>query len=191
MMKRIAVGLFLAATACAPGSTLTWAGATYYLAPDVPANLGGVDFLPWQIVLSSNAAYSSVLLLGQDTPLAALHRLPSGDWLIVPSVPVPDGGGGTTVEARDVVRFNGVTPTIYFAGGAAGVPEDVRIDALMLDASGQLVLSFDVPVNLGGVEYGPSDLVRFAGGAFSLAWSAAVAGVPPDVNLVGVALDAA
>lgn len=190
MKRRIAVGLFLAATACVPGATLAWASFAYYLAPDVPANLAGVDYLPWEIVLSSNGAYASMLLLGDDMSVGALHRLPSGDWLLVPAMPVV-GWGGTTVQTRDVVRFNGVTPTLYFAGGAAGVPEGVRIDAVMLDTSGTLILSFDVPVNIGGVEYGPGDLVRFTGGVFSLYWGAAAAGVPPDVNLVGVGLDVA
>lgn len=187
MTKRSALALFLAVTACVPGPTLTWAGYAYYLAPDVPANLGGVDYLPWEIVLSSNAVYASFLLLGDDMTLQALHRLPSGDWLLVPATPV--GSGVTAIEPRDVVRFDGVTSTLYFDGGAAGIPENVRIDALVLDTLGRLVLSFDVPVNLGGVEYGQSDLVRFAGGAFSLDWDAAAAGVPPGANLVGAGLD--
>jgi len=47
-------------------------------------------------------------------------------------------------------------------------------------------------INLGGTEYGRSDLVRLdAAGAFSLYWGAAAAGVPPYANLVGAAIDGA
>ncbi|HEU5179212.1 MAG TPA: hypothetical protein VFW45_00345, partial [Candidatus Polarisedimenticolia bacterium] len=66
-----------------------------------------------------------------------------------------------------------------------------RIDALFLGSAGQVVLSFDVPIRLGSVDYGRSDLVAYSGGVFSIYFNAAAAGVPSASNLVGAALDSA
>src|SRR4029453_3058195 len=69
--------------------------------------------------------------------------------------------------------------------------DDTRIDALFLGSAGQIVLSFDVPTRLGGVEYSRSDLGAYSGGVFSLHWSAGGAAVPSASNLVGAAPDSA
>jgi hypothetical protein len=50
------------------------------------------------------------------------------------------------------------------------------------------VLSFDTPVVLEGVEYGPSDLAVFRDGHFAPYWDAAVAGVPDGSNVTGASL---
>ena len=163
---------------------------SYYLAIDVPATLGGVDRTPDQILRSDDATYSIALALGApDTQFGALHRRPDGIWLLASSTPF--FLGATPVQPHDVVSYDGVTFSVYFNGGAAGIPDGVRVDALFLDTGGNLILSFDVPVNLGGVEYAPSDLVRYSGGVFSLYWSAAAAGVPAYANVVGADQDSA
>src|SRR5262249_40417691 len=81
--------------------------------------------------------------------------------------------------------------TMYFDGGATGVPAGAGIDAILLDPAGALILTFDVPVSLGGIDFLPYDLVRFSGGRFSLYWSGAAAGVPIYANLVGADRDGA
>jgi hypothetical protein len=98
--------------------------------------------------------------------------------------------GGTEFEPRDIFSWDGATGfAMILDGSVVGIPADTRIDALFLGSAGQLVLSFDVPTRLGGVEYRRSDLVAYASGVFSLYWSAASAGVPSASNLVGAALD--
>ncbi len=176
----------IAALAMDASIPLAWGAGRYYLATDVPATLGGTDFTPDQIVESANGGYAAIV--GFTDPwlrLGGLERLADGRWLLTPDSPQPWAG------PRDVALFDGATPTLYFDGAAAGIPEYARIDAVMTDAAGNLVLSFDVPVSLGGVEYGASDLVRHGAGGFSLFWDAAAAGVPDGSNVVGAGRDAA
>ncbi len=160
---------------------------SYYLATDVPATLGGTDFTPEQLLRSQNAAYLLQVALPAGTEIAALQRRLDGSWLFSPSHPVTLGG--TDYVPTDIVAYDGVTFSMYQSGAAAGIPASARIDALFLEAGVTPILSFDVPVNLGGTEYGRSDLVRFMGGTFSLAWDAQANGVPADANLVGADLD--
>src|SRR5438093_1822913 len=162
---------------------------SYYLAVDVPATLGGVDYTPAQILRSDAATYSLAIgLPGGDAQFGALHRRSDGVWLLVSSTPFLLGV--TPVQAHDVVSTpDGVTFSVFFDGTAAGIPGYAGIDSLFLDSGGALVLSFDVPVNLGGTEYSQSDLVRYSGGAFSVFWDAEAAGVPTYANVVGADRD--
>jgi hypothetical protein len=178
---RVPAVLSLVAAAAAVGPA---AAASYYLCTDVPATLGGTDFRPDQVLLSAGGTYSVQLDFAQPhTQVAGLERRTDGIWLLTPAQP-EEGGVGP----RDVITFDGVTPSMYFDGNANGVPEYARIDSVLLDA-GSLVLSFDVPVNLGGIEYAPADLVRWNAPGFSLYWDAQLAGIPPGSNVVGAGLD--
>ena len=161
---------------------------TYHLAVDVPSTLGGATFNTNQIVRSDNAVYALQTALPAGSQIAALHRRPDGVWLFAPAH--PQTFGGTTFEPRDLVSFNGAVFGLVLDGSVVGIPEWARIDALYLDAGGDPVLSFDVPVNLGGVEHSRSDLVEY-NGAFVLVWDAEAAGVPAGSNVVGAAVDGA
>ncbi len=159
---------------------------TYHLAADVPSTLGGTEVTPTAIALTNGTAYS----LQQETgiPIGALARLMDGRWLIAPSEPVPAPGGGFW-SPRDLIAVDpmgGVS--LYLDGAAAGVPDGVRIDALLIAPTGELALSFDVPVTIGGGEFGPSDIVQYDGGTFLLVWDAASEVVPAYANLVGFEL---
>lgn len=189
----IPLGKFVAGFALVLAAGISGArGVSYYLATDVPATLGRADYTPDQIARSDNASYAPELSIADPGfAFLAMHRRPDGLWLLVPARP-SDEGGGTSIEARDVVLFDGVNPpSLYFIGAAAGVPDDARIDAVFLDETGALVLSFDVPVTLAGTTYGQSDLVRYSGGLFTLYFDAGAAGVPADGNIVGADRDSA
>jgi hypothetical protein len=181
------IAAFVVASLLLVGPISAGWGAEYYLTVDVPAALGGVEFTPVEVVRSDNGAYVPVLDFdGQmDFQFTALHRRPDGIWLIALSTPV-EAGDGSFLEPRDVIAWDGESPTAFLDGSLAGIPSYAGIDALLLDAGGALVLSFDVPVRLGATEYVRSDLVRHDGGSvFSLFWDAAAAGVPAYANLVG------
>jgi hypothetical protein len=174
---------FMTIVAALLGVPAVAGAAGYYLCTDVQATLGGTDYTPTDIFLNDNGVYSLQLDLGDpQVQLSGVERRSDGLWVLSPAVPAEAAG------PRDVVLTDGITLTPYFDGNAAGVPEYARIDALLLDA-GALVLSFDVPVNLGGVEYGPADLVRWNAPGFSLYWNAEAAGVPPESNVVGAGLE--
>lgn len=182
--------------------TLTRAAATLFLllvplpalavavdlVVDVPTTLSGTTFTPNQIVHHDDSGYSVAVTLPEGTQILALDSTRAGAWLFVPSRPVTLGSGD--YGPRDVVSYDGAQFARYFDGGSAGIPPYARIDALFLDATGHLVFSFDVPVNLEGTEYTRSDLVRY-GPPFSLYWNAQSAGVPSYANLVGAAEDGA
>ena len=159
---------------------------TYYFGVDVPSSLNSTDYLPNQIVKSINAVYSLEVTLPDGTELSALHLRANGTWLFTPAFTL--NLGGTDYEPRDIVAYNGTTYSMFLDGSAVGIPEDARIDSLFLDASNHPVLSFDIPVNISGTEYSQSDLVVYSSG-FSLYWDAESAGVPPESNIVGAAID--
>jgi hypothetical protein len=188
LLCRRARPLLLAAILFAAATSPAWS-VNYYLSVDVPATLGSADYTPDQILRSDSAAYSVALALGGNVQFSALHRRPDGVWLAV--LADPFFLGGTAVKPHDIVSTDGLTTALFFDGGAAGIPDDARIDSLFLESGGDLVLSFDVPVRLGGVEYGRSDLVRYSAGVFVLYWDAAAAGVPADANVVGADRDSA
>jgi hypothetical protein len=185
--RLVAAGV-LAAGLVASIPSHSWA-VSYYLVPDVPSTLGGLEFGAGTIVRSDNAVYS--LAVPAENVLA-LYRRPDGFFLASPEIPV-DIGAPTFLQPRDVALVDPVTfaATVVLDGGAAGIPDGVRIDALLLDPAGNLVLSFDVPVTLGGVSYTPADLVTYKAGSFSLYWDAEAAGVPPHTNVVGADRDSA
>src|SRR5436309_2528387 len=161
--------------------------ASYYLATDVPARLGGAEYTQAQILRSDGGLYS-VAVDTDGAAFKAMARRPDGLWLITESA--PDKINGVFYEPRDVFLTDAATTfSMYFDGNAAGVPDGAAIDAILLDGDGSLVLSFDVPVNLAGIEYGPADLVRYSGGRFSLFWNAGAAGVPAYANVVGADRD--
>lgn len=175
------------------GSALVVAAlaSTGHLAVDVPTTLQGNTYEPNAIVRIVDGTYSSAAALPAGTAISALHREPSvggTHWLFSPAHPVTLAG--VTYEPRDVAAWDGTSFTMHLDGGAAGIPADARIDALLLDPGGSTIVSFDTPALIAGVDYGPSDLV-LAGPAVSLWWDGDGAGVPVGTNLVGAAIDPA
>ncbi len=156
-----------------------------YVTPDVPTDLDATTYLPWEIVRGDVGSHASELLLPQGTAVDALHRMDGGDWLF--SVAVPTTLDGATYRPADIVRLDGTTYSTYFSGSAAGVPPGSGVDALFLNDTGDLVLSFDVPTTIGPTTYEPADLVLVSGGAFVLYLDASSGSmpIPPASNLIG------
>lgn len=74
--------------------------------------------------------------------------------------------GSAQVSPRDVFQVSG---SILFDGDAAGIPDDVNVDAISRDpATDDLVLSIDVQADFGGSTYAPDDLIRWDGNSFSI-----------------------
>lgn len=167
--------------------------ASFYFTPDVPTSdpsgATATVFLPWEIVRFDPGGYSVVATLPAGTAIDSLHLMCSGDWLV--SVEVPTTLGGVTYDPTDVVRFDPLlgSYSLFFAGAAAGVPRGSDVDAAFLVAgdTSDLVLSFEGPAAIGAATYDPADLVRYAGGTFSLFFdaSAAVPPIPGALNVTG------
>jgi len=141
------------------------AAESFYFTPDVPTDLAGTTYLPWQVVLHDGSGYSVALTLPAPTQIHALDVAAIDDVLF--AVRAPSTLGGTTFEPRDVVHFDGAAYSLVLDGSAEGLPPDAAIDTLFVD-SGDLILGFAAPVTLGATTYDQNDLVRRVGpGSFT------------------------
>ncbi|HUD72291.1 MAG TPA: hypothetical protein VMQ62_10045 [Dongiaceae bacterium] len=175
--------LIVTLTGLAGGVPAAHAGL-FHLAVDVPANLGGNDVAPADVVASSDGVYVVEQTIG--FPIGALARLPDGRWLVAPAEPALVAGGGLFYP-RDLVAVDGAgTMSLYLDGAAAGIPPETAIDALAVDSDGIIALSFDIPTSVQGQEFGPSDIVVYLGGMFSPLFDGAGEGVPGYANLTGL-----
>lgn len=186
-MRRLIVLLVVLAMASLPALAIS-----YYFVPDVPTDLGGVTYLPWQIVRNDSGVYSLRLMLPVDTPIDALHQMCNGDWLFsVEATTELPPGSGAFFDPRDVIRYSPVPGTYvaFFGGAGAGIPDGFDVDGAFLvgNDSSPLVLSFDVPTTVGGTTFDPADLVRYQAGAFAPYFdaSAATPPIPDTVNVTG------
>lgn len=164
---------------CASGAVAA-ADSSFYFAVDVPTTLGGAIRRPNEIIAYRNGTYSLEAALFSGVEIGALHYRADGAWLFAPRTAVSIGGN--TFRPADVVAYDGANYVKVFDGAASGVPNGVRIDAVMTDDAGRLVVSFDAPVKLSGTNFGMSDLVRFDG-TFTTFWSGGAAGVPPETDV--------
>jgi hypothetical protein len=85
-------------------------------------------------------------------------------------------GEGLVVEDEDILRFDPATFAIqlFFDGSAHGIPAEADLDAVAwLGENGELLLSLDLPVQLGGELLRPSDVaaLHVASGAWSIAYT--------------------
>ncbi len=119
--------------------------------------------------------------------LRALERLPGGAvWFALDTAATV--AGGIRVEPRDVVRWSGSVATVAFDGGAAGVADGVRVDAVALAPEG-LLLSFDQTVRLGLAIADDEDLVLFDGTKFGHYFDGTAFGFAAALDLDGASLD--
>ncbi len=128
-------------------------------------------------------------------PLSATQTLLTIDTTA--ALPINGVGGTVTVTPHDVASYNPSTgffsSSLYFAGASNSVPDGARVDALGMDGSGDLLLSFDVTISVpksGGstLTVKPADLVSFNGAAYTLVFSGATAGIPDGTNLEGATM---
>ncbi|HPR65391.1 MAG TPA: hypothetical protein PK014_14380 [Thermoanaerobaculia bacterium] len=161
--------------------------AVYYFGVDVPSTLQGTTYTTNDIVESLAGNYSKALFLPSNIPIGSLARETSSRWQFSPAEPIKVGSS-TYFEPRDILVFNGMSVGMILDGGGLGIPDKARIDALFFNSSGYHVVSFDVPVNLGGTEYSQNDLLVYSG-SWNLYWDGDGAGIPPSSNVVGAELD--
>lgn len=157
--------------------------------PDVAVDLGGTTVLHRQAAiddLMGGILIESFGGLPDGVDVDAYHEDPDGAVLFSTdtTVSLP---GGVVAGPADVVRYAGGVYSIVFdasdpdgSGSGPSIPAGVDLDAVTRDpATGDLILSFDVTVDLGFIA-DDEDLVRFDGTSFSMALdTSALALVPP------------
>ena len=163
---------------------LTPLGSIRY-SPDITVVLGGTTLNHNQVAednLAGGVTLVNVGAIPSTAIITAYDRLPNGDQLLAfdTTVTLP---GGLTVRPGDVVRFNGTTYTLEFDAAANGIPAGAITDAVGEIGPGDLLLSFDVTVTVGGITATDEDLVRVHGGVFSLFFDGSAAGIDPGLDL--------
>jgi len=123
--------------------------------------------------------------------LDGFERLASGDVLFstdvsvaVPGLPAPG-----LVGPGDVVRIAAAGATsLAFSASAAGLPDGVNVDAVGVESTGDLLLSFDTTVKLGSLTVAPEDVVRVNPTTFAatLVFDGSARGIAPGLNLDAV-----
>ncbi len=137
---------------------------------DLDINAGQHEAFPGEI--SKHAAGTYLLESDLSVPgdlanniVDGLHDFGAPQWLfsLKPSSNNDLGGQlSPPADQRDVIRYDGVGYSHFFCGPSVEdpVPEGSDIDAIYMDGT-DLIVSFDVPTLIGGVDYLPSDLVRY------------------------------
>ena len=157
--------------------TSTLGFASHDFVPDVPTTIAGSTRQPWTVTHEDGVNFTTLFSLPAGIVIDGLQRLPSDEWLL--SLESSADLGGTEFDPRDVILFDGMAGySLVFDGAAMGVGPDSNLDAILQDTAGNLVVSFDVPTRLDGIDYEPADLIRFDGVTFSLYFDAS-ATTPP------------
>ncbi len=162
--------------------------------PDVTVELGttnqvtedqdvAVDNLVGMVMLANVGSLPSA------SDLSGYELLESGDQLLCFDTTV-DLPGGLVAGPGDVVRYDGVAYKPEFDASANGVPAGAYCDAVAVDPSGDLVLSFDVTTLLPGpLTANDEDLVRVTGASsYTLLFDGDAIGIPPEADVDGAQL---
>ena len=168
------------------------------LSSDTTSNLGGIAIDPRQVVEDDGATIVATAL-GPSAPglalpdganLTAFERLPTGEVVFSTDVTVAIAGLAAPGVAgpSDVVRVDDQGPAVVFSGAQAGLPGGVAVDALEIESDGDLLLSFDTSVEIGGVAVDDEDVVRLdlASGTASIVYDGSAQGVSADLDLDAV-----
>ncbi len=134
--------------------------------------------------LSGGVTLLSIGTIPTATDLDAYHLLTGGDQLFSFDTTVSLPGSTTVATDGDVVRFDGSVYTIEFDAEANGLPAEVDIGAVTLFGD-DLLVSFDVDVQLDGITFHDEDLARFDGAGFSLFFDGAGAGLATSLAVDG------
>jgi len=148
----------------------------WLLSVEAPAILGGIQAAPSDVLelydypggyakpfdgvaagVPPGVNVTSVFLDGGDT----------GD--LVMSFDVPATIGGQTFEPADLVRYDGVSFSLYFDASAAVPPIPRSVKVTGADKWQNLtLLTFDIPVTLGTQPFLPGQIVSWDGAGFAL-----------------------
>jgi hypothetical protein len=122
---------------------------------------------------------------GVSANLVAFHQRADGSKLLAFDITV-QLPGAVTAFVGDVVRWDGTAFSKVFDAATRGIPRGTAVDAVAERPSGNLLLSFDVPVSLGTTHVSPDDLVEWDGARFTLVYDGSAAGIPAGTNLWAV-----
>lgn len=157
------------------------------VSPDVALALAGAT-LDDEEIAEDDLAGGAIVSLPAPVPagadLTGYHRLSSGDELL--SFDVSVALPGFTAWPGDVVRRSGSAYTLAFSATFHGAPFAAAVDAIGAVGEGDLLLSFDTTLAIGGILVQDEDLVRFDGASFALFFDGSARGVAAGLDLDAV-----
>jgi hypothetical protein len=128
--------------------------------------------------------------LPDGSDLDAFDRLPNGDVLFSTDITVAVSGlpAPGVAGPGDVVLVDASGPVIVYSSSATLLPAGTDVDAVSAESDGDLLLSFDTTVNVGGVVVEDDDVVRIdtPTGTPTLVYDGSVQAVATGLDLDGV-----
>lgn len=181
MVPLFVAGLILVSTASAAQPQVVALRYSF----DTATVWGAFSFESQDLAQDNLAGSLSPVLLGtlpSNAVINSYHLRPDGAQLFTldTTVELP---GLAQVRPCDIVKFDGTHYTLDLSGTILGIPEEAAIDALTAAGDGDLIVSFDIAVDLGGLVVEDHDLVRLNGSQWSLFFDGSAAGVPTTVDL--------
>jgi len=153
--------------------------------PDVTIVLDGTTVDHNEVAEDDLAGVVTLVNIG-GIPLNAIvtayDQLGGGDQLLAFDIDIVLPGG-LFARSGDIVRFDGSTFTLLFSSAANGIPRGVITDAVSAIGPDDLLLSFDITVNLGSFVASDADIVRFHDSAFSLFFDGDSLGVAAGLDV--------
>ncbi len=137
-----------------------------YVSPDVATTPdGSTTILPWEVARHDGGVFVISEAVAGGAAIDGAHRMDAfSTWLVSLDAPY-DFGGLLETFPEDIVRLEGGIPTLFFDGSCVGapIPPSVNVDALTLLGAddGSLLLVFDAPADVGGVQVSSSTVVEY------------------------------
>ncbi len=165
------------------------AAAQWLYATATTLDVAGVTVTPRDVVTDLSGAISTAPILGlpATTGLTALHD--DGGTILFATRSAVLLPGSIFLERRDVGSASGGSFGVALDGSAAGLPASAGVDGVSRDVGGDLLLSLDTFVSVGGVAARNADVLRWDGASFSLYFDASSEGVPAGLGVDGVHYD--
>lgn len=143
----------------------------WFIVVDPWEQFSGLVANPGQVVefdTASDSFTEFAQIVSPPVELDAFERI--DDETLYFSIDMHDDLLSLTASPGDVFFFDLASGTLtrVLEASAAGLPDGVNIDAVTLADNGDLIVSVDTHVNLGGSVYDDADLIRFDGSSFSM-----------------------
>jgi hypothetical protein len=155
---------------------------------DITVELEGLVFADEDVAVDNLLGITVPASLGalpKSAELTGYDLLANGDQLFALDT-TAELAGPLVVQPRNVVRYDGVGYGLEFDGSAEGIPDGAAIDAVSQTGGGDLLLSFDTTVDLGGgLVVADEDLVQWNGASFSFAFDGSAEGIAAGLDLDG------
>ena len=166
-----------------------WAEEPISISPDVTVELDGTTVADDEVVEDDREGTLTKANLGtlaESDDVNAYHRFPDEDQLFSLETGT-ELAGSLVVTAADVVRFDGVSPSLEFDASTETIPDGAILDAVTVHSSDDLLLSFDIVVEIGDpaqIVAFPADLVRrTAASTYEIFFDGSAQSVPQGLNL--------